>query len=260
MTASRFASTLRAFTTVAVLIVVWQLVVEATGAPRYILPAPLAVAQTLLAMRGLLFNHALVTLTELILGGALGVGLGVAFALTLALFRPARRWLLPVLVMTQAVPVFALAPIMVLWFGYGLASKVATAALIVFFPVTSAFYDGLRRIEPGWLDLARTMGANGARTLWRIRVPAALPALGSGVRVAAAVAPIGAVIGEWVGASEGLGYLMLQANGRMQTDLMFAALAVLAIMAIAAYAATDRLVRWIAPWASPSGDTASQHR
>ena len=130
---------------------------------------------------------------------------------------------MPLLVVSQALPVFALAPLLVLWLGYGMASKVAMAVLIIFFPVTAAFLDGLRRTEPGWLELARTMDARPLAILAQIRVPAALPALASGLRVAAAVAPIGAVIGEWVGSSAGLGYLMLHANARMQVDLMFAA-------------------------------------
>jgi putative hydroxymethylpyrimidine transport system permease protein len=120
-------------------------------------------------------------------------------------------------VASQAVPVFALAAILVLWLGYGLASKVAMATIIIYFPVAAAFLDGLRRTDPGWLDLARVMGASRASILRHIRTPAALPALGSGLRVAAAVAPIGAVIGEWVGSSAGLGYLV-HANARLRID------------------------------------------
>jgi len=155
---------------------------------------------------------------------------------------------MPVLVISQAVPVFALAPILVLWLGYGAASKIAMAVLIIFFPVTAAFYDGLKRTEQGWLDLARVMGATGRTALLRIRLPAAMPAFGSGLRVAAAVAPIGAIVGEWVGSSAGLGYLMLHANARLQIEVMFAALLVLAIFSCILYfsidAALRRYIRW----------------
>jgi putative hydroxymethylpyrimidine transport system permease protein len=120
--------------------------------------------------------------------------------------------------------------------------------LIIYFPVTAAFLDGLRRTEPGWLELARTMDARPLAILAQIRVPAALPALASGLRVAAAVAPIGAVIGEWVGSSAGLGYLMLHANARMQVDLMFAAVLVLAAMALTLFLAVDRGARALVPW------------
>ena len=239
------------------LVALWQAVVWLTGVPRYILPGPALVAATLVERWPEILANAWVTVAEILLGLLLGTLLGCLSALVLAWFRPARRWLLPVLVTSQAVPVFALAPILVLWLGYGLASKVAMATLIIYFPVTAAFFDGLRRTEPGWLDLAKTMGASPLRTLRYLRVPAALPALASGLRVAAAVAPIGAVVGEWVGSSAGLGYLMLQANARMQIDLMFAALLVLAIFAVALYATIDKLLTralsWQADDASPTG-------
>ncbi|MGQ9371747.1 ABC transporter permease [Azospirillum sp. A39] len=239
---------MRAAVTLAALVAVWQGVVWLTGVPRFILPGPAAVALALQRNAGLLAQHAATTLAEILLGLALGVALGFLSALALASFRLARRWLLPVLVVSQAIPVFALAPLLVLWLGYGLASKVAMATLIIYFPVTSALFDGLRRTETGWLDLARTMDARPAAVLWQVRLPAALPALASGVRVAAAVAPIGAVVGEWVGSSAGLGYLMLHANARMQVDLLFAALFVLGAFAVALYAGVDAALRRALPW------------
>lgn len=230
------------------LIVAWQALVWLTGVEPYILPGPLAVAGALAARWSILAGHAGYTILEILLGLAFGTLLGAASALLIAAFRPARQWLLPVLVVSQAVPVFALAPVLVLWFGYGLASKVAMATLIIYFPVTAAFTDGLRRTDPGWLDLARTMGGSRLAVLRVIRVPAALPALASGLRVATAVAPIGAVVGEWVGSSAGLGYLMLHANARLQVDLMFAALFVLAVFAVLLYFTVDRLLRLALPW------------
>ena len=162
---------------------------------------------------------------------------------------------MPILVISQAIPVFALAPVLVLWLGYGLASKVAMATLIIYFPVTAAFFDGLRRTEPGWLDLARTMGGGRMSILRHVQVPAALPALSSGIRVATAVAPIGAIVGEWVGSSAGLGYLMLQANARMQVDVMFAALFILAIFAVSLYTAVDAGLRRALPWQAEDAAT-----
>jgi putative hydroxymethylpyrimidine transport system permease protein len=230
------------------LCVVWQAIVVAFDMPRFILPPPLRVAAALVDRWDLLLHHALITLLEIVLGLSAGAALGFASALTLAYWAPARRWLLPVLVVSQAIPVFAVAPLLVLWFGYGLASKVAAATLIIYFPVTSAFYDGLRRTEPGFLDLANVMGAGRWRVLTQIRLPAALPSLASGLRVATVVAPIGAVFGEWVGASAGLGYLILQANARMQIDLLFAALAVLGVVAVALYYLIDALLRRLVAW------------
>jgi putative hydroxymethylpyrimidine transport system permease protein len=230
------------------LVMLWQGVVWMTDVPPFLLPSPWRVAQALIARWDSIAGHALVTGAEILAGLALGTLLGCTMALTLAAWRGGRRWLLPVLVVFQAIPVFAIAPLLTLWFGFGMASKVAMATLIIFFPVATAFYDGLRRTEPGLLDLAHTMGAPRAAVLWRLRVPAALPALASGLRMAAAVAPIGAVVGEWVGASAGLGYLMLHANGRSQTDVMFAALFVLALMALALWFTMDRLLRRAIPW------------
>ena len=230
------------------LLLLWQAVVFATGVPDFLLPGPTDVFRAWVDRYDVIAYHASVTLLEILLGLSIGVAVGGLAALAMSYFRPAQRWLMPILVISQAIPVFALAPLLVLWLGYGMGSKVAMAALIIFFPVTSAFSDGLRRTERGWIDLAHTMGGSRLSTLCRIRLPAALPAFASGVRVAAAVAPIGAVVGEWVGSSAGLGYLMLQANARVQTDFMFAALLTLAVMALTLFFAVDAALKRAIPW------------
>jgi putative hydroxymethylpyrimidine transport system permease protein len=206
----------------------------------------------------LLIAHAVVTGSEIALGLVLGCLLGCVSAVLVASSPPVRRWLMPVLVVSQAIPVFALAPALVLWLGYGLLSKVAMATLIIYFPVTAAFFDGLRRTDPGWLDLARTMGGSRWRILRHVRIPAALPALSSGIRVATAVAPIGAIVGEWVGSSAGLGYLMLQSNARLQIDVMFAALLVLALMAVGLYFIVDAGLRRVLPWQAEDGGSRTE--
>ena len=245
------------------LVAVWQAVVWLTGLPHFILPGPRRVAEAMWSSRALIAEHASVTLAEVLIGLGIGSALGIATAIHLAVSESARAVLRPLLVFSQAIPVFALAPILTLWLGYGLWSKIAMAVLIIYFPVTASFLDGLRRTETGWLDLAATMTDDDSSRvwaiLWHIRIPAALPALASGLRVAAAVAPIGAVVGEWVGASEGLGYVMLHANGRMQIDLMFAALIVLSLFALAIYFAVDHLLRRALPWqadSAPADDDA----
>ena len=221
----------------------WQALVVLAGLPPFILPGPARVAGALWESRALIGQHALVTLAEVLIGLVLGAALGAGTAIGLAASPAARALVRPILVFSQAIPVFALAPVLTLWFGYGLASKVAMALLIIYFPVASAFFDGLMRTPQGWLDMARVMGARPGQVLWRIRVPSALPALASGLRLAAVYAPIGAIIGEWVGASQGLGYLMLLANGRAKIDLMFAALLVLAVMTVVLHWAVDRGAR-----------------
>lgn len=235
------------------LVGIWQAVVSLTAVESFILPGPARVLASLAEHWPVILPHAEITLMEILLGLMLGTALGAASAVMLTIAKPVRRWLMPVLVASQALPAFAMAPLLTLWFGYGLASKIAMATLIIYFPVTAAFYDGLRRIDPGWLDLARVMGGRTGTVLSVIRLPAALPAFGSGLRIATAMAPIGAVVGEWVGASAGLGYLMLHANGRLQTDLMFAALLVLAVMAVTLYALVDRGMRRAISWQPEQG-------
>jgi len=222
-------------------LLIWQGIVTLTGLPKFILPGPAVVAETWWQNRWVIAEHTWITAIEVVIGMACGTLLGVVTALQLANSRAARVLVQPMLVFTQALPVFALAPLLTLWLGYGLWSKVAMAVLIIYFPVTSAFLDGLMRTPQGFLDQARIMGATPMTTMMRIRIPAALPSLGSGLRLAAVYAPIGAVIGEWVGASQGLGYLMLLANGRAKIDLMFAALIVLAVMAVILHTIVDRL-------------------
>jgi putative hydroxymethylpyrimidine transport system permease protein len=170
-------------------------------------------------------------------------------ALFMSFLPPTRRFLLPVMVVSQALPVFAIAPLLALWFGFGLASKIVMATIAIFFPVASAYHDGLARTDPQLLDLSRLYGANRMQEVAVLRIPSALPSLIIGVRLAAVYAPIGALIGEWVGASSGLGYAMLLAQGRSQTAVVFACLFLLAAMSILLRAAVDLLTRNLAPWA-----------
>lgn len=218
----------------------WQAVVILAAPPPFILPGPARVAEALWLNRALIADHAATTIAEVLLGLLFGTLLGALTAVWLAWSETARALARPMLVFSQAVPVFALAPLLTLWLGYGMGAKVVMAVIIIFFPVTSAFLDGLLATPSGFLDLGRCMGATRSGLMLRARIPAALPALASGLRLAAVYAPIGAVIGEWVGSSRGLGYLMLLANGRSKTDLMFAALIVLAVFTVALHAMVDR--------------------
>ncbi|MDH3001045.1 ABC transporter permease [Chelonobacter oris] len=234
----------------ALLLLLWQSAVSLWQLPHYMLPTPSAVWEQLQNRPLLLWQHAQITALEMLIGLLLGFLLGLGSALLLSLSVPVSAFLMPLLVMSQAIPVFAVAPLLVLWFGYGMASKIVMTVLIIYFPVTAACYDGLRNTPQAWLDLARTMQIGRIALLFKVRLPAALPALASGLRIAVSVAPIGAVVGEWVGSSQGLGYLMLHANARMQVDLMFAALLLLILMALVLYFVADRLLRRIIPWVS----------
>lgn len=219
---------------------------------NYILPSPLVVAQSLWQGRVYLFSNSLITIYEIILGFILGIAAGASLALLLMLSKMLQKWLMPVLIISQSIPVFALAPILVVWFGYGILSKVIAGILVIFFPVTTAFFDGLRRTNQGYLDLAETMGASPFSQLIHIRLPAALPALGSGIRVAAAIAPIGAIIGEWVGSSGGLGYIMLNANARLQTPTCFAAVFILSVIAMILWYMTNLVLKHVIYWNAQS--------
>ncbi|MGH1460287.1 MAG: ABC transporter permease [Paracoccaceae bacterium] len=222
-------------------LLLWQTVIWTTGVARFILPPPALVAQTIWESQALLAEHAVITMAEVLIGLVLGAALGFVSAIGLVASPTARALVRPILVFSQAVPVFALAPILTLWLGFGLWSKITMTIIIIYFPVTSSFFDALMRTNRDWIGLAKVMGASPARIMWHIRVPAALPGFASGLRLAAVYAPIGAIIGEWVGASKGLGYLMLLANGRAKTDLMFAALIVLAVLTILLHAAVNKL-------------------
>ncbi len=235
------------------ILLLWQFVVLVTNAPHYILPGPVPVFYAIVSNWTVLLGHLRTTLTEIILGICIGTSLGVTAALIMTLSPLLKRWLLPILVMSQAIPVFALAPILVLWFGYGMASKVAMAVLIIFFPVTSSFYYGMQRTESQLLEMARIMGGKPMAIMRYIVIPSALPAFASGLRVATAVAPIGAVVGEWVGSSGGLGFYMLHANARMQIDVMFAALTMLSVVSLLLYFMIDFAMEKLIFWEKKQG-------
>lgn len=246
----------RIFTTLAGLLCIWALIVWLTDLPKFILPSPLQVLIKFQDRYSLILSNASVTALEIILGLMLGVGLGILSALFISLNQNIRQWVMPVLIASQAIPVFAIAPLLVLWLDYGITSKIVMATLIIYFPVTVGFLDGLNRTSNDWQDLAKIYQntANAHKILCVVRlyryikIPFALPSLASGIRVATAIAPIGAVVGEWVGSSAGLGYLMLHSNGRMQTDLMFASLLTLTVMAISLYYLVDFLLKRAISW------------
>ena len=221
---------IRAIITTLGILLAWHLVILVLAPPRYIFPGPWDVMVAFVENVSLLIENLAITSVEIIVGLFIGCVMGMLSALLLISFDGARRWLLT------------------LWFGYGMAPKIIMASLIIFFPVSAACHDGLRYAPTSRLDLARTMGASHWAILRHIRLPSALPAIASGVRVAAAVAPIGAVVGEWVGSSKGLGYVMLHANARMQTDLMFAALFLLCLASVALYFSVNRLLDNLLSW------------
>ena len=243
---------LRALGVAAALLVIWQAIVLIFQPPPFILPDPARVFTALVARPDLWQVHAVTTLTESVIGLVSGAVLGAALALAMSFLPLTRPVLLPVMVVSQAIPVFAIAPLLALWFGFGLASKIVMATIAIFFPVASAFADGLSRTDPNLLDLGRLYRARRWQVVTLMRLPGAIPALVTGLRLAAVYAPIGALIGEWVGASSGLGYAMLLANARAQTDVMFAALILLIAMSVILRGLVDLLTANLTPWAAES--------
>jgi len=226
----------------------WEAACRILGVADYILPAPSRVLAAAVGSAPLLAAHALVTASE-IAGGIL-LALAVAVPLATAMFaRPAlEKALAPFLVASQAVPVFAVAPLLVVWFGYGMASKVLMAAVIIFFPITVSLLEGYKSCDAAYRKLFDLMGAGFGQSLRRLYWPWALPQFFAGLKVGVSVATIGAVIGEWVGAQQGLGYLMIQANARLKVDLVFAAILWLSFMGLGLWHLVGWLERRVITW------------
>jgi putative hydroxymethylpyrimidine transport system permease protein len=226
----------------------WQGVASLDSVDDLTLASPVETFEALRDDRSLLWDNTLVTLEEVLLGLAVSALAGMLFAVVMHLFRPLRDAAYPLLVASQAIPVVVLAPIFVLAFGYGIGPKLAIVALICFFPITVNLLDGLRAVEPELLKLMRSLGASRLRTLRSVELPAALPYLFSGLKIAAAVSVIGAVFGEWAGADEGLGRLVLLGNNQLQTPRVYAGVVILTVMAVALFALTALAERVACPW------------
>jgi putative hydroxymethylpyrimidine transport system permease protein len=239
---------LLALALLAAFVLAWQGVASLDSVDDLTLASPVETWEALREDRALLVDNAWVTLVEVLLGLALAVAAGVTFAVAMHLVRPLRDAAYPLLVASQAIPVVVLAPIFVLAFDYGLGPKLAIVALICFFPITVNLLDGLRSTEPELLKLMRSLGASRLRTLRSVELPGSLPSLFSGLKVAATVSVIGAVFGEWSGADEGLGRLVLLGNNQLQTPRVYAGLVLLTLMAVALFALVALLERVTCPW------------
>jgi putative hydroxymethylpyrimidine transport system permease protein len=227
----------------------WEIAARAGWVQDYLLPAPTEVARALVDDRQLLLDDAWVTGQEVVLGFALALAAGVAIAVALHLSALARRAVYPLVVASQAVPVIVIAPILVIWFGFGMTPKLIVIALICFFPIVVNTLDGLRAVDPAQVKMLRTLGAGRWALLRRLELPAALPYLFSGAKVAVAVAVIGAVFGELVGSDAGLGHAIQVGTAQLLTARVFAAVAILSAMAIALFGLVSLIERRTVPWA-----------
>ncbi|MES2204798.1 MAG: ABC transporter permease [Pseudomonadota bacterium] len=226
----------------------WQGIVWVFNLPEYILPTPSDVLLAFIHNWKILVYNTSITLSETLLGLGFGALSGCIVAILLMLFKPLKLFLLPLMLISQALPVFAVAPLLVLWLGFGMASKIIVVMLMTFFPIASALFDGLNKTPEHYLTMATYMRGKKWPILRYIYFPHALPFLASGLRISAVFAPMGAIMSEWVGASDGLGYLMINANARLETSLVFISIIMLVIMALALYFSINAFFKWKIRW------------
>ncbi|MGI5190900.1 ABC transporter permease [Promicromonospora sp. CA-289599] len=239
------------------LFAVWWFVAWRELVPAYLVPAPGAVAQTMVADWAMLLEHTWVTTLETIVGFVLAAVIGVATAVLLVYSRTAEKSLYPLILFAQVIPKIAIAPILVVWFGFGMTPKIVLAVLIAFFPVVVSAVAGLRSVDPELLEMSATMGASRWKTFRKIRFPGALPQLMSGLKVAVTLAVVGAVVGEFVGADRGLGYVLLLASGNLDAPLLFADLILMSLIGVVLFVLVEVLERLLIPWhASRRGNLA----
>ena len=233
-------------------LLVWEIFVYVADIKEYLLPAPSSVFAELFDQAGNIFNHTLVTAWEVILGFTLSVMVGIPMGVVIYSSKSLERIFYPFLVASQTIPKIAIAPLLVIWFGFGLAPKILVSFLIAFFPIVISTVVGLKETQPEMIYLVRSMGATRLQTFFKINLPTALPNIFGGLKVAITLAVVGAVVGEFIAADEGLGYLLVVANGYLDTPLMFAGIIALSAMGILFFFLIEILERVLVPWRSGS--------
>jgi NitT/TauT family transport system permease protein len=231
-----------------VLIIGWDLCIRLFKIPQYLIPTPWQVVQQLFKEWPMLWREALPTLYATLGGFVLSALVGVPIAMWIAYSRLVESFVYPLLVFSQSVPKVAIAPLFVVWFGFGVVPKVIAAFLLGFFPVIVATVQGFKSIEPDVIDLARSMGASPLKVFLKFRLPQAMPAIFSGLKVSVTLAVVGAVVGEFVGSNSGLGYVLQKANGTFDLPLMFAALVILSMIGVLLFLVLELIERWVLPW------------
>lgn len=224
-------------------------VVTATGvAPAYILPSPLDTWDALVDNPSYLARHTWVTTVETVIGFAISIVVGIAVAVAMVYSKVLERTFYPIILFAQVIPKIAIAPLFIVWLGFGPQPKILVAVLMAFFPIVIAGISGLRAADPEALELTSIMGGSRLKVFAKVRFPAALPELLSGLKVAATLAVTGAVVGEFVGANEGLGYVILQANGNVDTAMLFASLIIMSLLGVLLFAILQIVEHFAIPW------------
>ena len=244
---ARVSAVLAPIAVVVGLLVLWEVGTRAFGVPVFLLPPPSAIMAAMARHAWLLAVASGVTTIEIVLGFALSIAVGIPLALMIFLWPPFARAVLPLLISSQAMPKVAVAPLFLVWFGFGLVPKVLIAFLIAFFPVVINTAVGLAAIEPEKIHLARSMGLGAWDTFFKIRLPDALPAIFAGLKISITLAVVGVVVGEFVGGDAGLGYLLMVANGSMDTQLLFGGIVALTILGVALFVLVELAERLAVP-------------
>lgn len=235
----------------ALVVVAWQAYVRVFDVAPYLLPAPTDVWDSFLDIRGTLPTHVVATVTAAVLGLVVGAPVAVVLAVVIAPVGLVRRVLLPLLVVSQSIPLVVVAPLLIVWLGFGLAPKVVVVALVVFFPVVVATVEGIDATDRDLLDLVRSMGASRGRVLRSVQIPAALPSFFAGLQVSAAYAMLGAVIAEALGTERGLGLFITRSRVSFQLDQVFVGIALIALVSVALFLAVRLVARLATPWLRP---------
>ncbi len=250
---SRLRRTVVPVVALAALLAVWELACDTGLVPAFMLPSPLAVVRSLFADLGLIAQHSITTLEEAALGLGIGVVVGFVFALLMDRFETFYLAFEPLMTVSQTIPTIAIAPLLVLWFGYGLAPKVILIVLTTFFPVTVSLVSGFRSVDTDMIDLLRTMGASRWQIFRYVKLPAAAEQLFSGLRISATYAIVGAVIAEWLGGTSGLGVYMTRVRKSFSYDKMFASILVISALSLALMRLVDLLEHVTMPWKRAEG-------
>jgi NitT/TauT family transport system permease protein len=244
---ARISAVIYPVLTVVGTLVAWEFATRAFDIPAYLLPPPSRIAVSLVENAALILKHGWVTTIEIVLGFLLSIVVGVPLALAIFMWPAFSRSVLPLLVSSQAMPKVAVAPLFLVWFGFGLLPKVLIAFLIAFFPIVIGTAVGLASIEQEKIHLARSMGLGAAATFFKIRLPSALPSVFGGLKISITLAVVGAVVGEFVGGDAGLGYLLMVANGNIDTPLLFAGLVALTVQGVVLFFLVELVERLAIP-------------
>lgn len=231
-----------------VIIAIWQIYCVSTGISKVILPSPSRILNSLIYDWPLIWDNLKVTMQEIVIGFLVSLVTGMILGILIVYSKMLERFIYPIVIASQVVPVFAIAPLLVIWFGFGMSPKIMIAALVSFFPICVNQVEGLRTVDPGIINLMKSYNATELQVFRIVRFPASLPFLFAGIQVGITFSVIGAVIGEWVGAEKGIGAFMIAANSMSRTDRVFAGIIVLAVLGITLFVVTKFASKYLIPW------------